>query len=66
MAWMWQTAEFLFAVARWGQRNTWNGTAWVLGTPVSIRCREMGTAERGDWITDEQAAPILAARGDDT
>ncbi len=20
----------------------------------------------GDWITDEQAAPILAARGDDT
>ena len=38
--------RFLFAVARWGQRN------WRVQTssssrrgPVSIRCREMGTAE---------------------
>lgn len=28
------------------------------------RCKVL--LARGDWITDEQAAPILAARGDDT
>ena len=37
---------FLFAVARWGQRNgvLWHGKDTFLG--VSIRCREMGTAEQ--------------------
>jgi len=35
---------FLFAVARWGQRNRADLRKWGLD-PVSIRCREMGTAE---------------------
>ena len=38
------TVRFLFAVARWGQRNV--GMPSVRrATSVSIRCREMGTAE---------------------
>ncbi len=50
------------------------------GVPVMTRCPSCGATVRsltreaggrwslgcGDWITDEQAAPILAARGDDT
>ena len=38
------TAVFLFAVARWGQRNT-EAIGDRFCTSVSIRCREMGTAE---------------------
>ena len=37
--------EFLFAVARWGQRNDAFDFAETIGDLVSIRCREMGTAE---------------------
>ena len=37
---------FLFAVARWGQRNSSpSAAASPGGRSVSIRCREMGTAE---------------------
>ena len=38
-------SEFLFAVARWGQRNSTPTTLVSSNRPVSIRCREMGTAE---------------------
>ena len=38
--------KFLFAVARWGQRNDAGGVTWLTTYQVSIRCREMGTAER--------------------
>ena len=37
---------FLFAVARWGQRNTMR-KRFRRACLVSIRCREMGTAEPG-------------------
>ena len=37
---------FLFTVARWGQRNLL-GEAMATPMLVSIRCREMGTAEPG-------------------
>ena len=36
---------FLFAVARWGQRNRHRAEGHDRGHWVSIRCREMGTAE---------------------
>ena len=36
---------FLFAVARWGQRNRWGRPCPDCPRCVSIRCREMGTAE---------------------
>ena len=48
--WHWVTL-FLFAVARWGQRNP-AATTTTTPDPVSIRCREMGTAERA-----RQASP---------
>ena len=38
-------AWFLFAVARWGQRNRHRAEGHDRGHWVSIRCREMGTAE---------------------
>ena len=41
------SARFLFAVARWGQRNGSTARSRVRPSPVSIRCREMGTAELG-------------------
>ncbi len=39
--------KFLFAVARWGQRND-NADQGNPDASVSIRCREMGTAERSN------------------
>ena len=39
------TGEFLFAVARWGQRNADLARLEAHTADVSIRCREMGTAE---------------------
>ena len=36
---------FLFAVARWGQRNEKPPMIAEVLSDVSIRCREMGTAE---------------------
>ena len=41
----------------------------LCGAAVRSISRESGgrwSLSCGDWITDEQAAPILAARGDDT
>ncbi len=41
----------------------------MCGATVRSLTREAGgswSLSCGDWITDEQAAPILAARGDDT
>ena len=42
--WTAPRAQFLFAVARWGQRNR-HGIRHGRRSYVSIRCREMGTAE---------------------
>lgn len=41
----------------------------LCGATVRSLTRESGgrwSLGCGDWITDQQAAPILAARGDDT
>lgn len=41
----------------------------MCGATVRSLTRESGgrwSLGCGDWITDQQAAPILAARGDDT
>jgi len=41
----------------------------LCGATVRSLTRESGgrwSLSCGDWITDDQAAPILAARGDDT
>jgi len=38
--------QFLFAVARWGQRNRPERHVVAVSVFVSIRCREMGTAEQ--------------------
>ena len=41
----------------------------LCGATVRSLTREAGgrwSLSCGDWITEEQAAPILAARGDDT
>ena len=41
----------------------------LCGATIRSLTREAGgrwSLSCGDWITDEQAAPILAARGDDT
>ena len=52
---------FLFAVARWGQRNGIRLHDCNCNGGVSIRCREMGTAEHDHCAADDHCAAFLFA-----